>query len=414
MKRITALASSALFAFAVLTGCSVKDGSGDQNAKGKKEITFLVFETPNLTARVWDAAIKRVTDKYPDITVKKLVAPTPGPHRRTPSSCCTSGQFPDVMIAVSPAGFAEAGNLYAWTAGRAEGLRRPRSNGADQRARSTSCRPTRRPSRSSTTTRSMFAEAGITAPPKTYAELLDAAAKLKAKGITPFVIGGGKDDVASALTAGRHRRHRRLRQEPGLAARSAAPAQVKFADPDFVKAAGEVRRPGRSKGYIDKRDALPRLRRHRAGVPATARARCTRWATGSPRRPTTRRQAGLRGRRVHLALRRRQAGRARLHRRRPAGQRQGQEPRRGQEVRAGLPARQGPTSTPRSRPTGCSRPSRATRPPADVGAGVQGRLRPLRSRPCTQNAVVPPSASRPATTGCCRAWATSRRSRSRT
>jgi hypothetical protein len=54
-----------------------------------------------------------VTDKYPDITVKKLVSPT---QDRTAyaKQLLTSGQFPDALIAVSPAGFAESGNLYAW------------------------------------------------------------------------------------------------------------------------------------------------------------------------------------------------------------------------------------------------------------------------------------------------------------
>ena len=86
MKRLIALGSAALLAIAAMTGCSVKDDTNGSSGKGKKQITFLVFETPNLTPQYWDAAIKRVTDKYPDISVKKLVrrrrtAP------RTPSSC---------------------------------------------------------------------------------------------------------------------------------------------------------------------------------------------------------------------------------------------------------------------------------------------------------------------------------------
>src|SRR6266536_823698 len=105
----------ALVACVSLTACSVKDTnkSSGGSAKGKNQITFLTFETPNLTPQVWDANIKRVTDKYPDIVVKKLVSPT---QDRTAyaKQLLTSGQFPDVLIAVSPAGFAESGNLYAW------------------------------------------------------------------------------------------------------------------------------------------------------------------------------------------------------------------------------------------------------------------------------------------------------------
>src|SRR6266545_1298634 len=114
MRRL--LAGVSVLALSVgLSACSVKDtaNSGGSASPGAKEITFLVFETPNLTPQVWDANIKRVTDKYPDIKVKKIVSPT---QDRTAyaKQLLTSGQFPDVLIAVSPAGFAESGNLYAW------------------------------------------------------------------------------------------------------------------------------------------------------------------------------------------------------------------------------------------------------------------------------------------------------------
>src|SRR5690348_8707260 len=97
---------------AATSACSVKEPSG---SSGPKEITFLTFETPNLTPAYWDAAIERVTGKNPDIKVKKLVSPTADGRTDYAKQLLTSGQFPDVMIAVSPAGFAEAGDLYAWS-----------------------------------------------------------------------------------------------------------------------------------------------------------------------------------------------------------------------------------------------------------------------------------------------------------
>src|SRR5947207_14506952 len=107
-------AAVGLIAGAAVQGCSTTDTSnGNGSGSGTKTITFLTFETPNLTPQVWDAAIKRVTDKNPDITVKKLVSPT---QDRTAyaKQLLASNQLPDVLIAVSPAGFAESGNLYAW------------------------------------------------------------------------------------------------------------------------------------------------------------------------------------------------------------------------------------------------------------------------------------------------------------
>ncbi len=131
MRRILALGVAALAVFAGLSACTVggtTDSGGGGGGGGKKEITFLTFETPNLTPQYWDAAIKRITDKYPDITVKKLVSPTE--HRTSyAKQLLASGQFPDVMIAVSPAGFAESGNLYAWSSDELKDFAYP-SNGA--------------------------------------------------------------------------------------------------------------------------------------------------------------------------------------------------------------------------------------------------------------------------------------------
>src|SRR4051812_2406204 len=109
MRRFLALGAAALL---VASACSVGSNTG---SGGDQEITFLTFETPNLSPAYWDAAIKRVTDKNPGIKVKKLVAPTADGRTSYAKQLLQSRQFPDVMIAVDSAGFAEAGNLYGWT-----------------------------------------------------------------------------------------------------------------------------------------------------------------------------------------------------------------------------------------------------------------------------------------------------------
>src|SRR5262245_40164877 len=58
MRKIYAF--GAVAALAVMTGlggCSVKDNSGSTSTGGKQEISFLTFESPNLTPQYWDAAI---------------------------------------------------------------------------------------------------------------------------------------------------------------------------------------------------------------------------------------------------------------------------------------------------------------------------------------------------------------------
>src|SRR4051794_989101 len=105
-KLPLALGAAALAIALTVSGCQVGDGCDTGGSAGQKEISFLTFETPNLTPQYWDAAIKRITDANPGITVKKLVAPT---QDRTAyaKQLLQAGQLPDVMIAVSPAGFAE-------------------------------------------------------------------------------------------------------------------------------------------------------------------------------------------------------------------------------------------------------------------------------------------------------------------
>jgi ABC-type glycerol-3-phosphate transport system substrate-binding protein len=198
MRKMSVVLEAARLAVAVtLSACTVKQGSSDSKAGGK-QVTFLTFETPNLTPQYWDAAIKRVTDQHPDISVKRIVSPT---QDRTAyaKQLLQSGQFPDVMIAVSPAGFAEAGDLYAWTDQELENFRYPRNGAVNGKVYQL-------PANTQTIpvtyyNKDLFAKAGVTAPPTTYPELLDASAKLTAKNITPIVTGGVHDSIGP-LVAG--------------------------------------------------------------------------------------------------------------------------------------------------------------------------------------------------------------------
>lgn len=238
------LGAAAFVAASGLTACSVNDTS---QGSGAKEISFLTFETPNLTPQYWDAAIKRVTDKYPDIKVHKLVSPD---QDRTTyaKQLLTSGQFPDVMIAVSPTGFAEAGNLYAWQPSELTDFEFP-GNGAIKG------KVYQLPANTQTIpvvyyNKALFDRAGIGGPPASYAEMLADAAKLKAKGVTPFVVGGGHDALGPTF-AGILGTDVYAKNPNWMHDRRAG--TVKFTDPDFEKAAGKLADLA-AKGYIDKRD----------------------------------------------------------------------------------------------------------------------------------------------------------------
>jgi ABC-type glycerol-3-phosphate transport system substrate-binding protein len=246
IPRFRAATAVAVVAALGLSACSVKDDSGSKGSGGK-QITFLVFETPNLTPQVWDAGIKRVTQQYPDISVKKIVSPT---QDRTAyaKQLLTSGQFPDVMVAVSPAGFAESGNLYAWQPGELKDFTNP-GNGA------VGGKIYQLPANTQTIpvvyyNKSLFTKAGISAPPKNYAEFLADCAKLKAKGITPLVTGGGHDALGPTW-AGILGTEVYAKNANWMHDRRAG--KVKFASPEFVSGARKLADLA-SKGYINKRD----------------------------------------------------------------------------------------------------------------------------------------------------------------
>lgn len=228
-----------------VSACTVGQESPDSDANGKKEITFLTFETPNLTPQYWDAAIKRVTDQQPGIAVKRVVSPT---QDRTAyaKQLLQSGQFPDVMIAVSPAGFAEAGELYAWTDAELGNFLFPRNGAVNGKVYQLPANTQSIPI--TYYNKELFARAGIAAPPTTYQELLDASAKLTAANITPIVTGGVHDSIGP-LVAGVWATDVYAKNPDWM--RQRREDKVKFCDPDPRKALGKVADLA-AKGYLDK------------------------------------------------------------------------------------------------------------------------------------------------------------------
>lgn len=241
------LRTAALAGAFVLAGCTAGGGGESASSGDKVTLTFLTFETPNLDAKYWDAAIARASKKVPGVTIKKLVSPS-ADRTGYAKQLDGTGQFPDVMIGLNPAGFAESGKLAAWSDKELAPYAEPHANTYGGKmfqlpyaAQGTFVYYNKKD----------FAEAGVDAPPRTYRELLDAGAKLKAKGINPFVVGGGGKDswadmfplictVATDVYKG---------QPDWLSQRSAG--KVKFTDRAFVAAARKVAHLA-DKGYMDR------------------------------------------------------------------------------------------------------------------------------------------------------------------
>ena len=194
--------------------------TGDAADSGDVTLTFLTFETPNLTAEFWDDAIARTNEVVPGVTIKKLVAPN-ADRDAYARQLDSTGALPDIMIAVSPTGLAEAGKLAEFSKDELSNWINPTSNSFDgkifQLPTNTQTIPNIYYSKAA------FAQAGIAEPPKTWDELLAAAEKLKLPALPPIRRQRWRRrHVGEHLLAHRPHRHRRLRQGSRL------PEQARF------------------------------------------------------------------------------------------------------------------------------------------------------------------------------------------
>ncbi|WP_329565096.1 ABC transporter substrate-binding protein [Streptomyces sp. NBC_01361] len=247
MHRIARTTMLLLLLGLVAGACSPAGTTSADDGGGKATLTFLTFETPNLDAKYWDAAIARAEKKVPGVRIKKLVAPS-ADRTGYAKQLLGSGQFPDVMIAVSPSGFAESGQLAPFTDAELKSFTFPHSNPIGGKIYQLPYNT--QPTPLVYYRKSIFRTAGIDAPPKTYRELLEDSATLKKAGVDPFVVGGGgKDSFAASYLWTALVGTDVYRKTPDWLAQRRA-GKVKFTDPLFKNATGKF--VGLvDKGYVD-------------------------------------------------------------------------------------------------------------------------------------------------------------------
>lgn len=227
------LAAAAL----ALTGCTAgapSSGSGDD---GNVTLTFLVSESPNLTPEYWDAAIARASKEVPGVTIKKVVGENTPAYAQ---QLFASGQAPDIFAAGIANGLAQKGELAEYTREELEaaGVTDFTSGTIDGKFYGV-------PGGAQAIplvyyNKDLFGQAGISAPPASYPELLEDAAKLKAAGIVPFEIGGGGEDTwATVLPLNAAVSADVLIDDPEWFLKREK-GEVKFTDPEFVGAADKV------------------------------------------------------------------------------------------------------------------------------------------------------------------------------
>ncbi|MFF0341674.1 ABC transporter substrate-binding protein [Kribbella sp. NPDC004875] len=227
-----ALAAAALALTGCTAGAPASSDSGDEVT-----LTFLVSESPNLTPQYWDAAIARASKAVPGVKIKKVVGENTPAYAQ---QLFASGQAPDIFAAGIANGLAQKGELAEYSRDEltAAGITDFTSGTINGKFYGIPTGAQAIPL--VYYNKDLFKKAGISAPPKTYAELLEDCAKLKAAGIAPFEIGGGGKDTWATSFA--------LNATVSADVQVADPAwflkrekgDVKFSDPEFVGAAAKV------------------------------------------------------------------------------------------------------------------------------------------------------------------------------
>ncbi|MFB9277624.1 ABC transporter substrate-binding protein [Cohnella cellulosilytica] len=166
------------------------EGGGQAGNAENVEIVFQSWITPNLTAEYYDGLIERFESANPGIKVKRIQPPanegSPDSYLKT---LLASGDFPDVVQNATIQMFVDADALLEIPIDAdIEQINNYEAEMIDGKLYNISA--IRQPQSLVFYNKKLFAEAGIEATPKTWAELEAAAEKLKAQGITPLLTAG--------------------------------------------------------------------------------------------------------------------------------------------------------------------------------------------------------------------------------
>ncbi|HEU5222471.1 MAG TPA: extracellular solute-binding protein [Candidatus Lumbricidophila sp.] len=184
-SRLISVAALALGSALALSACSTTAAGGDKTEAAGAKLSFMVFETPALTAKFWDDTIKSAAEKVGGVEVQKVLST--GDRTAYAKQLLASNQLPDLLASINTGQLADLLVPYdeAWLK---ENFLIPDATAVDGKVYLPPVNSQAIPF--VFYNKALFAKAGITAPPKNWAEFMDAVAKLKAAGITPIELAG--------------------------------------------------------------------------------------------------------------------------------------------------------------------------------------------------------------------------------
>src|SRR6266480_2787326 len=207
-SRLMAAAAIGAAALAAIAGCGSSSGSSSASSNGKVTLTFFGADygtgPSNSTTKYWDAIATAFHQAHPNITVNvQTVNWTDFPTKS--ATLIQNKQYPDIMEGNPAPPYAQSGLIYPVSDVLSPSVA---SNLIPKFLKDGQYQGVNYGMPFTTSTRAMyynkkiFAQAGISAPPKTWAELQTDAAKIKAKGFIgyggSYVNGSGKYDINSA------------------------------------------------------------------------------------------------------------------------------------------------------------------------------------------------------------------------
>jgi multiple sugar transport system substrate-binding protein len=203
-SRLMAAAAIGVAALAAVAGCSSSSGSS-ASSNGKVTLTFFGADygtgPSNSTTKYWNAVATAFHQAHPNITVNvQTVNWTDFPTKS--ATLIQNKQYPDIMEGNPAPPYAQSGLIYP-----ASDVLSPSvvSNLIPKFLKDGQYQGVNYGIPFTTSTRAMyynkkiFAAAGISAPPKTWAELQADAAKIKAKGFIGYGMPLGSEEAQAEL-----------------------------------------------------------------------------------------------------------------------------------------------------------------------------------------------------------------------
>jgi ABC-type glycerol-3-phosphate transport system substrate-binding protein len=232
-RKLIAVAAS-LVGVLALAACSTS--ATGSTGGSSSDLTFMTFETPDLTASFWDASIKNAEKSVPGVTVKKLVTPT-GDRNAYAKQLQASGQFPDILSSINPKEFTQAKLLTPYDESwLKENFLAPDGNAIDGK---TYIPPTNSQIIPMVFyNKKIFAANGISVP-TTWDQFMADVKKLRAANVTPIEMAGadpalGNIPLSGIITADVLGKNPKWVQDKDA-------GKVKFTDADMVGAVQKYR-----------------------------------------------------------------------------------------------------------------------------------------------------------------------------